>query len=74
MKWAFVLFCFCLQTRVCNVIALMLSSVSFVLFIGQVKEITRHLKVENGELSYVVEMSTNVMSLQEHLRASLAKI
>ncbi|KAI5674821.1 hypothetical protein M9H77_15185 [Catharanthus roseus] len=41
---------------------------------SKVKEITRHFKVENGELSYVVEMSTNVMSLQEHLRASLAKI
>lgn len=46
-------------------------------FIGnasKVKEITRHFMIENEKLSYVVEMATNVTSLQTHLRATLEKI
>ena len=40
----------------------------------QVKEITRVFKVENCELSYVVEMATSLTDLQPHLRASLKKL
>lgn len=41
---------------------------------SKVKEITRVFKVENCELSYVVEMATSLTDLQPHLRASLKKL
>ncbi|KAL3499513.1 hypothetical protein ACH5RR_038606 [Cinchona calisaya] len=40
----------------------------------KVKEINREFKVVNDELTYVVEMGTNVTSLQSHLKASLKKV
>lgn len=45
-------------------------SLSFV----QVKEITRTFKLVNGELTYIVEMATGVVSRQPHLKASLTKL
>lgn len=41
---------------------------------GQVREISRVFELANGELSYVVEMATNLNSLQPHLKALLKKI
>ncbi|XP_022886422.1 UPF0678 fatty acid-binding protein-like protein At1g79260 isoform X1 [Olea europaea var. sylvestris] len=41
---------------------------------SKVKQITRVFKVGNEELSYVVEMATNLNDLQPHLEASLKKI
>ncbi|KAM3283365.1 peroxynitrite isomerase [Capsicum chacoense] len=41
---------------------------------SKVKEITRVFKLENGELSYVVEMATNLTALQPHLKALLKKL
>ncbi|KAL2483815.1 fatty acid-binding protein-like protein [Forsythia ovata] len=41
---------------------------------SKVKEITRVFEMGNGELSYVVEMATNLMELQPHLKASLKKL
>ncbi|KAL0328686.1 UNVERIFIED_CONTAM: UPF0678 fatty acid-binding protein-like protein [Sesamum calycinum] len=40
----------------------------------KVKEINRVYEVVNGELSYMVEMATNLTSLQAHLKAVLKKI
>ncbi|KAK4386789.1 UPF0678 fatty acid-binding protein-like protein [Sesamum angolense] len=40
----------------------------------KVKEINRVYEVVNGELSYMVEMATNLTSLQSHLKAVLKKI
>ncbi|XP_016438627.2 peroxynitrite isomerase Rv2717c-like [Nicotiana tabacum] len=41
---------------------------------SKVKEISRVFKVENCELSYVVEMATSLIGIQPHLRASLKKL
>ncbi|KAL8237763.1 hypothetical protein R6Q59_018844 [Mikania micrantha] len=41
---------------------------------SKVKEITRVFTLINEELSYVVEMSTNLNDLQPHLKASLKKL
>ncbi|KAL8205587.1 hypothetical protein R6Q57_009138 [Mikania cordata] len=41
---------------------------------SKVKEITREFTLINEELSYVVEMSTNLNDLQPHLKASLKKL
>ncbi|XP_009760869.1 peroxynitrite isomerase Rv2717c-like [Nicotiana tabacum] len=41
---------------------------------SKVKEISRVFKVENCELSYVVEMATSLIGLQPHLKASLKKL
>ncbi|KAK4484960.1 hypothetical protein RD792_007565 [Penstemon davidsonii] len=41
---------------------------------SKVKEITRVFEMVDGELSYVVEMATNVTDLQSHLKASLKKL
>ncbi|KAL5972504.1 hypothetical protein ACLOJK_039308 [Asimina triloba] len=41
---------------------------------SKVKEITRVFEVVNGELSYVVQMATNLTNLQPHLKALLKKI
>ncbi|GER48122.1 fatty acid-binding protein [Striga asiatica] len=41
---------------------------------SKVKEITRVFEIVNGELAYVVEMATNLTSLQTHLKAVLKKI
>ncbi|XP_076892476.1 peroxynitrite isomerase Rv2717c-like [Bidens hawaiensis] len=41
---------------------------------SKVKEITRVFTLVNEELSYVVEMATNLTSLQPHLKASLKKL
>ena len=41
---------------------------------GQVREITRVFELVNGDLSYVVQMATNLNSLQPHLKALLKKI
>ncbi|KAL3820875.1 hypothetical protein ACJIZ3_006780 [Penstemon smallii] len=41
---------------------------------SKVKEITRVFEMVDGELSYVVEMATNVTNLQSHLKASLKKL
>ncbi|KAI0513425.1 hypothetical protein KFK09_009446 [Dendrobium nobile] len=41
---------------------------------SKVKEITRAFKVVNDELSYVVQMATNITSLQPHLKALLRKV
>nr|XP_009795663.1 PREDICTED: UPF0678 fatty acid-binding protein-like protein At1g79260 [Nicotiana sylvestris] len=41
---------------------------------SKVKEISRVFKVENCELSYVVEMATSLIGLQPHLKASLKKV
>ncbi|KAJ0099633.1 hypothetical protein Patl1_19763 [Pistacia atlantica] len=40
---------------------------------SKVKEISRVFKLVNGDLSYVVQMSTNLTSLQKHLKAVLRK-
>ncbi|XP_075494883.1 peroxynitrite isomerase Rv2717c [Primulina tabacum] len=40
----------------------------------KVKEITRVFEMVDGELSYEVEMATNLTSLQTHLKASLKKL
>jgi len=39
-----------------------------------VKQITRAFQVSDGELSYVVQMTTITTSLQPHLKALLKKI
>lgn len=44
------------------------------LSLGQVMEISRVFELVNGELSYVVQMATNLNSLQPHLKALLKKI
>lgn len=44
------------------------------LSLGQVTEISRVFELVNGELSYVVQMATNLNSLQPHLKALLKKI
>ncbi|EYU33808.1 hypothetical protein ABFS82_08G158800 [Erythranthe guttata] len=41
---------------------------------SKVKEINRVFEMVNGELAYVVEMATNLTSLQTHLKALLKKI
>ncbi|KAA8523383.1 hypothetical protein F0562_009806 [Nyssa sinensis] len=41
---------------------------------SKVREITRVFKLLNGELSYVVEMATNLTTLQPHLKALLKKL
>ncbi|KAL5744938.1 hypothetical protein ACOSP7_027824 [Xanthoceras sorbifolium] len=41
---------------------------------SKVREITRVFELVNEELSYVVQMGTNLTSLQPHLRASLQKL
>ncbi|XP_044467442.1 UPF0678 fatty acid-binding protein-like protein At1g79260 [Mangifera indica] len=41
---------------------------------SKVKEISRVFELVNGELSYVVQMSTNLASLQQHLKAVLRKL
>ncbi|KAJ0041829.1 UPF0678 fatty acid-binding protein-like protein At1g79260 [Pistacia vera] len=40
---------------------------------SKVKEISRVFELVNGDLSYVVQMSTNLTSLQQHLKAVLRK-
>lgn len=40
----------------------------------KVKEITRVFEMVDGELSYEVEMATNLTSLQTHLKALLKKL
>ncbi|KAM5586923.1 peroxynitrite isomerase Rv2717c [Rosa sericea] len=40
----------------------------------KVKEITRVFKLVDGELSYEVQMATNLNSLQPHLKASLKRV
>ena len=40
----------------------------------QVKEISRVFSVVDGELSYVVQMATNLNNLQPHLKAWLRKL
>ncbi|KAH7536683.1 hypothetical protein FEM48_Zijuj03G0010400 [Ziziphus jujuba var. spinosa] len=41
---------------------------------SKVKEISRSFQLNDGKLSYVVEMATNVSSLEPHLKASLKKL
>ncbi|KAI3768998.1 hypothetical protein L6452_00094 [Arctium lappa] len=41
---------------------------------SKVKEITRVFSLVNEELSYVVEMATNLTDCQPHLKASLKKL
>ncbi|XAR67234.1 hypothetical protein NMG60_11001913 [Bertholletia excelsa] len=41
---------------------------------SKVREITRVFKLVAGELSYEVDMATNLTNLQTHLRASLKKL
>ncbi|RWR73039.1 UPF0678 fatty acid-binding protein-like protein isoform X1 [Cinnamomum micranthum f. kanehirae] len=41
---------------------------------SKVKEITRVFEVVNGELSYVVQMATNLTTLRPHLKALLKKL
>ncbi|PIN20043.1 hypothetical protein CDL12_07261 [Handroanthus impetiginosus] len=41
---------------------------------SKVKEINRVFELVDGELTYVVEMATNLTSLQTHLKAALKKI
>ncbi|KAF8410949.1 hypothetical protein HHK36_003486 [Tetracentron sinense] len=41
---------------------------------SKVREITRVFEVVNGNLSYVVQMATNLNSLQPHLKALLKKL
>lgn len=41
---------------------------------SKVKEIHRVFKLVDGELSYVVEMATNLTSLNQHLKAILKKV
>ncbi|XP_076954608.1 peroxynitrite isomerase Rv2717c-like [Bidens hawaiensis] len=41
---------------------------------SKVKEITRVFTLVDEELSYAVEMATNITSLQPHLKASLKKL
>ncbi|KAK3218326.1 hypothetical protein Dsin_012296 [Dipteronia sinensis] len=41
---------------------------------SKVREISRVFELVNEELSYVVEMGTNLTSLQPHLRATLRKL
>ncbi|CAA0818514.1 UPF0678 fatty acid-binding protein-like protein [Striga hermonthica] len=41
---------------------------------SKVKEITRVFEMVNGDLVYVVEMATDLTSLQTHLKAVLKKI
>ncbi|KDP27734.1 hypothetical protein JCGZ_19711 [Jatropha curcas] len=41
---------------------------------SKVKEINRVFELVNGELSYVVQMATNVTSLEPHLKAVLKKL
>ncbi|KAJ4836933.1 hypothetical protein Tsubulata_022040 [Turnera subulata] len=41
---------------------------------SKVKAISRVFELVNGELSYVVQMATNLSSLQPHLRAVLKKL
>eukprot|EP00262_Sarcandra_glabra_P005997 TRINITY_DN17993_c0_g1_i1.p1 TRINITY_DN17993_c0_g1~~TRINITY_DN17993_c0_g1_i1.p1 ORF type:complete len:162 (+),score=33.15 TRINITY_DN17993_c0_g1_i1:115-600(+) len=41
---------------------------------SKVKEITRVFEVVNSELSYVVQMATNLNQLQPHLKALLKKL
>ncbi|XP_039117248.1 UPF0678 fatty acid-binding protein-like protein At1g79260 [Dioscorea cayenensis subsp. rotundata] len=41
---------------------------------SKVKDITRVFTVTNGELSYVVQMATQLTSLQPHLKALLKKL
>ncbi|KAK6934773.1 THAP4-like, heme-binding beta-barrel domain [Dillenia turbinata] len=40
----------------------------------KVREITRVFEILDGELSYVVQMATNLTSLQPHLKAVLKKL
>lgn len=40
----------------------------------QVKEITRVFELKDGELSYVVQMATNLTRLEPHLKAVLKKL
>lgn len=42
--------------------------------VEQVKETSRIFELVNGELCYVVEMATNITSLQPHLKAKLEKL
>ncbi|KAL6998849.1 hypothetical protein U1Q18_000017 [Sarracenia purpurea var. burkii] len=41
---------------------------------SKVREITRVIKLVNGQLAYVVEMATSLIGLQPHLKASLKKL
>ncbi|OMO84830.1 Calycin-like protein [Corchorus capsularis] len=41
---------------------------------SKVKQITRVFELVNGDLSYVVQMATNLSSLQPHLKAVLKKL
>lgn len=41
---------------------------------SKVKEITRTFEIVNNELSYVVQMATNLVTLQPHLKATLRKL
>ncbi|XP_077242776.1 nitrobindin heme-binding domain protein [Tasmannia lanceolata] len=41
---------------------------------SKVKEVSRVFEMVNGELSYVVQMATNLTNLQPHLKALLRKI
>ncbi|KAF5194309.1 hypothetical protein FRX31_016104 [Thalictrum thalictroides] len=41
---------------------------------SKVKEITRAFEIVNGELSYVVQMATKMVTLQPHLKAVLKKL
>lgn len=43
-------------------------------FLWQVKEITRDFELVNGDLSYVVQMATNLTGIQPHLKALLKKL
>ncbi|KAF5728137.1 hypothetical protein HS088_TW21G00301 [Tripterygium wilfordii] len=41
---------------------------------SKVKEITRIFELVNGELTYVVQMATNITALEPHLKAVLKKL
>lgn len=41
---------------------------------SKVKEITRDFELVNGDLSYVVQMATNLTGIQPHLKALLKKL
>ncbi|PON39214.1 Calycin-like [Parasponia andersonii] len=46
-------------------------------FVGnasKVREITRVFELKDGELSYVVQMATNLTTLEPHLKALLKKL
>lgn len=45
-----------------------------VVFVVQVREISRVYEMVNGELCYVVQMATGVTSLEPHLKAVLKKV